>query len=367
MQTTEYSETSLQTAALTDPVTRRDVRAFYRPFASRHPWVRDPYPVMQRAAMFMGMACGAFGTLVIGVGMAGIAHEGAPDMLEELVGWGGFAALMLGSGSVMAWFYVGMSARLASPKMHYRLSRFAAANGLSYAPGPDPATHLTPWAHRGSIRLNRVMRHAAEHPIEFANYVRRVGLPGDHNPEFGGFCAVRLATHLPHMVLHARRGPKVTMSGLPAGTQQLSLGGDFDDRFTLYCAEEYERDALYLLTPDVLAGLIDLVPGFDVEIIDDWLFLVSRRGVVALDPRAWQGLHDAVGALTDKIDRWERWRAGRLPALPRIISSTEAAAAAGPVAKRKGWLWLIVTPGELISLLAIGLVLIGGSVALSHI
>lgn len=37
----------------------------------------------------------------------------------------------------------------------------------------------------------------------------------------------------------------------------LSLEGDFDRYFTLYCPGDYERDALYVFTPDLLALLID--------------------------------------------------------------------------------------------------------------
>ena len=38
-------------------------------------------------------------------------------------------------------------------------------------------------------------------------------------------------------------------------TQVLSLEGDFDRYFTLYCPKEYERDALYVFTPDLMALL----------------------------------------------------------------------------------------------------------------
>ena len=160
---------------------------------------------------------------------------------------------------------------------------------------------------------------------------------------------------------------------LPASGQRLSLEGDFDDHFTLYCPEEYERDALYLFTPDVMARLIDRVRGFDVEIIDDWLFLVSSRDVVTLDPDAWQGLYDAVGALSDKIGRWERWRDDRLPAAPRVTPGTDAGAGglkrasrSGRVAKRGRRLRMRWGVGTWIWLVAFALLMVGGVVSMFY-
>lgn len=151
--------------------------------------------------------------------------------------------------------------------------------------------------------------------------------------------------------------------------------GDFDDYFTLYCLAEYERDSLYLFTPDVMARLIDRVRGFDVEIIDDLLFFVSSRDVVTLDPDAWQGLFDAVGALSDKIVRWERWRDDRLPSVPPVVTDAvavgvnargvkPAATGARRVAKPGRRLRMGRGAGQLIWAIPFGLLMVGGVVAL---
>jgi hypothetical protein len=59
--------------------------------------------------------------------------------------------------------------------------------------------------------------------------------------------------------------------------QKLSLEGDFDKYFTLYAPKAYETDALYIFTPDLMALLIDQVAKFDVEIVDNWMLVYSRR------------------------------------------------------------------------------------------
>ena len=61
------------------------------------------------------------------------------------------------------------------------------------------------------------------------------------------------------------------------GTQKLSLEGDFDRYFSVYVPAKYERDALELLTPDVMVCLIDHGRQWDIEIVDDRLVVASRR------------------------------------------------------------------------------------------
>jgi hypothetical protein len=83
--------------------------------------------------------------------------------------------------------------------------------------------------------------------------------------------------------------------------QILSLEGDFDQYFTLYCPKAYERDALYVFTPDLMALLIDNAAPFDVEIIDDWMFVYSATKFPSAQPAVYQRLLsivETVGAKT---------------------------------------------------------------------
>ncbi|WP_084021136.1 hypothetical protein [Cryobacterium arcticum] len=332
---TEHSTTTFRTQALTERVSRRAVRRWYRPFADQHPSVRSPFTPARRVAAFVGGAAAVIGLLALATGVSQEVDEGRPDMVGQLLGMSVIGGLLLIAGIVLAWFYVRTTTRRGTPMRHYRLARFAAQNVMTYRPGPLSGAHLTPWADRGSLSLTRVMRTASPRSLEFANYELRTGPAGSRNTQFGGFCAVRLTTSLPHIVLQARGGPLFSAATLPASSQRLSLEGNFDDHFTLYCPAEYERDALYLFTPDVMARLIDRVRGFDVEIIDDWLFFVTRRDVVTLNPGTWQGLADATSALSDKIARWERWRDDRLPEVTpgsTVGAEATAGAAAAPAA-----------------------------------
>ncbi|MEO5921456.1 MAG: hypothetical protein ABIQ01_09995 [Pseudolysinimonas sp.] len=108
-----------------------------------------------------------------------------------------------------------------------------------------------------------------------------------------GYLAVRLERQLPQFVLDASRNDDGRYSNLPmpiAGGQRLSLEGDFDDHFALYCPKGYERDALYIFTPDLMALLIDETGDFDVEIVDDRFFVYARGGWDLSNGTLWRRL-----------------------------------------------------------------------------
>ena len=112
-----------------------------------------------------------------------------------------------------------------------------------------------------------------------------------------GYLAMQLERAVPQMVLDAKKnGSSIPMP--IGGGQQLQLEGDFNSHFTLYCPRGYERDALYIFTPDLMALLIDESGDFDVEIVDDMLFVYSNRPFDLSSAEVWQRLgriRDLVG------------------------------------------------------------------------
>ena len=314
MTTFAGQNTTLNTAPLTARVKRRDVRAFYKRFVRDYPIARAPLARFRRFILGVGVFVTPFGVLGLLIGVFAELADDEPDKNSELAGMFGFGMLMLIAFCVLLWAWLRLRARRDTPKRHYRFTWFALVNRLVYVPGPFVTMHLTPWADHGIFRVARVFRSTGPRPIEIANYELLTGVQGSRNTQFGGYAALRLATSLPHIVLQSRgRGSRrFSLATVPSGAQKLSLEGDFDEHFTLFCPRGYERDALYLFTPDVMTRLMDDVRGYDVEIIDDWLFLVSTRDVVTLSPDRWDALTDAVDAVSAKLTRWERWRDDRL-------------------------------------------------------
>lgn len=89
------------------------------------------------------------------------------------------------------------------------------------------------------------------------------------------YLEMALPRRLPHIMIDATGNGRLRTI-LP-GSQRLRLEGDFDRYFAVYVPQGYERDALELLTPDVMACLIDHGRHWDVEIVDDRLIAASRR------------------------------------------------------------------------------------------
>jgi hypothetical protein len=187
-----------------------------------------------------------------------------------------------------------------------KLDRFARANGLTFSPAdPDPAYPGAIFGTGDSRKATEHFRTVEGRFLDFGNYQYSTGSGKNRTTRTWGFLAIQLDRKLPHMVLDSKAN-----NGLFGGTnlpasfdkrQILSLEGDFDQHFTLYCPAEYERDALYVFTPDLMALLIDNAAPFDVEIVDDWMFVYSATPFPSGQPAVYQRLFrivETVGAKT---------------------------------------------------------------------
>ena len=254
----------------------------------------------------IGAVIGAMATSTQGGGLLGLLFVAIPPLAIT----GIVVAVILGM----------VRASATRNERMYRLDGFARANAMSYLPQlaapPLPGMIFSIGHDRQAMDLVR-----GERPrfVEFANYRYQTGSGKNQTTHHWGYVAVKLDTPLPHIVLDAVGNNGLFGSNLPAAfdrDQRLSLEGDFDRFFSLYCPAGYERDALYLFTPDIMARFIDSAAALDVEIVDDWLFLYGQRAFTTLDPQTWAWLFSVVGALLDKFAQWARWRDDRLAGAP---------------------------------------------------
>jgi hypothetical protein len=300
----------LETGPLTDRIRWRDVRAFRRGFRRAHPEA-EGIGVKARTLLMTTLAgLGALMVVLLASIMAETLQEGAPDAASEASWQALIAAVPLILLVVFGSWLIRSRERRGGYRAHLRLVRFAEANGMTYLPGPMSDGHFG--SARRYFDLTRVMRPAAAPGVEFGNHEIVTAGRREGAPRFGGYAMVRLAHEMPHIRVIARRGVvrrALTMMSRPEREQRLSLEGDFDRHFALYCPAGSERDALYLFTPDILAVLIDRVRGLDVEVVGDRLLLTSFDDVVTRDPERWRDVIEATTALVAKVDRWERWRA----------------------------------------------------------
>ncbi|MDX2025233.1 hypothetical protein [Microcella sp.] len=204
-----------------------------------------------------------------------------------------------------------------------RMARFAEANGLLFsAMSPPPSYPGAIFSLGSSRKVTDHFRTTDSRYLDFGNYQYTTGSGKNRTTHHWGFLALQLDRALPHMLLDSRANNGLFGStNLPAvfaRDQVLSLEGDFNEHFTLYCPREYERDALYVFTPDLMALLIDEASPFDVEIVDRWMFVYSARPFPLGEPAIYQRLLSivtTVGAKTlSQTDRYVDERVGEFTA-----------------------------------------------------
>ncbi|MFT7765946.1 hypothetical protein [Clavibacter tessellarius] len=342
MTTHAPSRPQLDTTPLTGRIDRADLRRFRREFTARFPVLVSPLFALGRIAQgILAVVSIPLGGVLLLTGALGAMFTDDPETRGDALGMSVFALPMFGVGVFFAWRLVRTRRRRSRIRSHYRLARFGRVNGLSYVPGPISDAHMGEAASRG-MYVTRVMRPRTARLVEFGNHELGRASKASGITQYGGYAMIGLRRELPHIQVistrtRLRRAMTPTLD--VARDQRLELEGDFDRHAALYCPEGYERDALYLFTPDVMAVLVDRVRGFDVEIRGDRLLLRSPADMVTLDPARWRDVIDATAALIAKVDRWERWRDDRLLSLEgeeaSVLTASDEALAVPPPGKAR--------------------------------
>ena len=160
-----------------------------------------------------------------------------------------------------------------------RIARFARANGMRYSPvqkAPDYPGMIFQTG-RDRVVIDRVTT-TNDRPVDMGNFRCVRGPEGVRTTHTWGYIALQLDRKLPNIVLDPKAKTTILGSSLPGAldkSQVLHLEGDFDRYFTLYCPADYERDALYIFTPDLMALLVDNAAPFAVELIDTWMLIYA--------------------------------------------------------------------------------------------
>ena len=115
------------------------------------------------------------------------------------------------------------------------------------------------------------------------------------------FVAIPLARSMPSIVLVNARQGALSEAQIGMGSRQmLSLEGDFDRAFTLYCPLGHAPQALAVFTPTLVQLFLDAAPKADVEIVDEWMFVYFRsdgftplEGLERVERVVWQ-VHNTI-------------------------------------------------------------------------
>ncbi|MGP6171238.1 hypothetical protein ACTU6U_05630 [Microbacterium sp. A196] len=203
------------------------------------------------------------------------------------------------------------SARPPSPRMRIRAWRqelTALSNGFEPQSGGGAAFASLITAED---RIHSSARFVAD-GIEFGNIrYRSRSRSGSWQ-----YIALHLHAPLPHMLLESQAGKSLARM-LPvhiSGYQTLSLEGDFDRWFRLFVPAGYERDALFLLPPDVMAALIDHAPAFSMETIADRMVFFRSSAADFANPEPWKVVAEVIeGAAKPFVRNASGYRDERIP------------------------------------------------------
>jgi hypothetical protein len=267
----------------------------------------------------------------------------------------GVGILVVVSATVGRWAFRRVQrvwAKVGTWTHRWRMQQHALENRLNYIPtSGDLQLTGTVLANAGRGHWD-TFRILGDRFGMFGN-VLPFGSGGEDRAPYGwGFLAVRLDAHVPHMLL-IPRDKMFTLRGALfnlAGSQRMSLEGDFDKHFQLYAPVAYNRDALYVITPDLMALLIDQLPGSYVETFDDTLVVTTPEPYDFSTPAAWDKINLLLETVVPKAMRQTRnYRDPTSPVRGRVATAGSRLRFAFPVLAvgLAGWFNLLLVLGLL--------------------
>ena len=222
------------------------------------------------------------------------------------------------------WWAVGLSRRV-------KVAAFAWRNGWAYADALERT-------RRPGAPFARVV-HGRERAVVACDDERMPFELGMHHSVSRGdqratiqrpfaFIELPLPSPVPHIVLANRKRSVIPTLGLGRGAARMDLEGDFARTFRLIVPEGYQQDALYIFTPDLMARVLELGSGAEIELVSDRLY-AYLPGSTRFD-RA-----DTMAAAITVAEEFHRRFAART-ALYRDDSAGEIAARAGVAVGLRG-------------------------------
>lgn len=175
----------------------------------------------------------------------------------------------------------------ASAVERVQLRKFAADNSLQFIinaaqlDGSTTVGHVLPGA-LFDIGHSRVFSKGFSRGdgTVVVNYQYTVGSGKNSRTYDWGVMRCKLPRKLPNVILDAKSNNSFFGSNLPnlySGGQDLELEGDFNKYFRVLVPQGYGRDALYFLTPELMAHLVDYGKDYEFEIVDDYLYIYSKN------------------------------------------------------------------------------------------
>ncbi|MDR1300222.1 MAG: hypothetical protein LBK50_00785 [Candidatus Nomurabacteria bacterium] len=173
--------------------------------------------------------------------------------------------------------YVMYGSSAEERRREMRNKMFAHSNGFAYISGANNIEALKEnstfvrEAIRGVFELSQNLR--------LAEYLFIVG-SGDNAITYSG-CYLRFAfsKQVPHIALEAYNNEN--SFAIDKSLERLALEGNFNEHFSTFVEKDKHVDALKILTPDVMADMIDYASHLDMEMVDNYLYIFAPNLTLA--------------------------------------------------------------------------------------
>lgn len=272
---------TLDFTALVEPLTKADINA-YKLTAPK----RKKSTIMTVLLSFLVILAGMGVLMLLFVAITEF-EEGGPFLL-----------FVMGGVGLMFWLPARSAARERA-----KLYKFAVHNNLQLVAGFDNPSYPGMIFDNGHSRqVNNALRFG--NGTEIGNFTYVTGSGKNRTTHNWGYVKIKLVRRLPHMILDAKVNNFWKFSNLSDSfdrSQVLSLEGDFNNYFTLYAPRQYERDALYVFTPDVMLVMIDYGKEYDIEIVDDDLFIYSSHHFTLDKPDFYERILAITNTISSKL------------------------------------------------------------------
>ena len=178
-----------------------------------------------------------------------------------------------------------------------QLQVFADANDLAEMHNVPPAGYQGSLFDEGRDKhIVMGVKSKEKNPdIEIANYRYTTGSGRSSREHNYTYVRMTLDRNVPNIFIDSKKnnlfmGLGQNHASQYKGSQKLQFEGDFNSTFDVFVPEGYERDALYIMTPDVMHVLVEYGAEFDIELVDNTLIMFKQQSADITDPSTLETL-----------------------------------------------------------------------------
>jgi hypothetical protein len=217
------------------------------------------------------IAAGVFSILGIGifvVGLAGTVLSSLGDTSTLLNMW---QNMLLAGAIILLVLSLMLLFQTRENRRRFRLLKFALDNNATYIVARQSPPSEPIMFNIGHTRLQSetIIFHDG---ATLAKYQYTTGSGKNQQTHQFNFMQIKLPRAVPHLFINSKKNA-VNPDTFEYQVQKIKLEGDFTKHFDVLAPPNYHVDTLQILTPDVMAALIDYGQNYDFELIGDSLYI----------------------------------------------------------------------------------------------